>query len=97
MLGVFRRSGLSAWLSRPIGTMMKLWHICSVVLTVRAFEVQLVKAGAVDGDEIRILELPLPLRIQTNQIQMGIEIPDEDASDQQFEPMLSLKMLHLIS
>ena len=48
-------------------------------------EVQLAKAGAVDGDEIRILELTFTYEDPNKPNTDGIEIPDEDASDQQFE------------
>ena len=48
-------------------------------------EVQLAKAGAVDGDEIRILELAFTYEDPNNPNTDGIEIPDEDATDQQFE------------
>ena len=48
-------------------------------------EVQLAKAGAVDGDEIRILELTFTYEDPNKPNTDGIEIPDEDGSDQQFE------------
>ena len=48
-------------------------------------EVQLAKAGAVDGDEIRILELTFTYEDPNKPNTDGIEIPDEDTSDQQFD------------
>ena len=48
-------------------------------------EVQLAKAGAVDGDEIRILELTFTYEDPTKPKMDDIEIFGEDASDQQFE------------
>ncbi|MBF4809608.1 MAG: Obg family GTPase CgtA, partial [Lancefieldella parvula] len=48
-------------------------------------EVQLAKAGAVDGDEIRILELVFTYEDPNKPNTDGIEISDEDASVQQFE------------
>ena len=48
-------------------------------------ELQLAKAGAVDGDEIRILELTFTYEDSTKPNTDGIEIPDGDALDQQFD------------
>ena len=48
-------------------------------------EQQLAKAGAVDGDEIRILELIFTYEDPNKPHTEGIEIPDEDTSDLAFD------------
>ena len=48
-------------------------------------EQQLAKAGAVDGDEIRILELIFTYEDPNKPQTEGIEIPDEDTSDLAFD------------